>query len=407
MPQVAKSNASKRTASRKSPLPRKFKRRILHTSCLPSQTVRKIQTATHLAQSVGVVDFNQQVVLDFAWASLNALLGNDAMEVNWRIYEIVHDKRNEKLIKRCGIKEIRAYAVSNKGQAAVIKIVPKIPFLHKKYLKYKVFDSNKRVGDSPEKTKHDNYRDVHSTVNETFGISGNKYQDFIRLRRNGKLVTRHLNGISTDNYSSNLAWGTIEDNVADKRTPKHTKPTRLAYKLHPAFPGLFVANDGDVSFHVYATPYSSSVGTVPRKGKQYSEMRIIKADGKDSWISVHRAVYTLFNGPITDGNFVLHNDGNRGNNSAINLRLGTAADNAADRDCHRRTPRGDSHSNTKYSESKKQELVRTAAEWAKAGNKFTARDLAKHFSMGIQSVYQTLTGKGKSMNELKANHASV
>jgi hypothetical protein len=56
--------------------------------------------------------------------------------------------------------------------------------------------------------------------------------------------------------------------------------------------------------------------------------------GKHKTVKVSRLVCTAFHGPPPDGMFCLHNDGNKLNNSAGNLRWGTPADNSRDRDLH-------------------------------------------------------------------------
>jgi HNH endonuclease len=53
-----------------------------------------------------------------------------------------------------------------------------------------------------------------------------------------------------------------------------------------------------------------------------------------------REVRRAFHGPKLPGLEVLHGDGNQLNNAARNLRWGTQADNAADREAHGRTARG-------------------------------------------------------------------
>lgn len=50
---------------------------------------------------------------------------------------------------------------------------------------------------------------------------------------------------------------------------------------------------------------------------------------------IHRAVCEAFNGPGQPGQYCMHNDGNHLNNSASNLRWGSAAENSADMVRHR------------------------------------------------------------------------
>lgn len=60
---------------------------------------------------------------------------------------------------------------------------------------------------------------------------------------------------------------------------------------------------------------------------------------------INRLVCEAFNGPHPVGKpFALHNDGNSLNNSPSNLRWGFGAENAADRNTHGRTARGERNS---------------------------------------------------------------
>ncbi len=58
----------------------------------------------------------------------------------------------------------------------------------------------------------------------------------------------------------------------------------------------------------------------------------VKIDGKQRM--VHVLVLEAFHGPRREGMFGCHNDGNRLNNAAANLRWGTAQDNADDKRRH-------------------------------------------------------------------------
>lgn len=56
---------------------------------------------------------------------------------------------------------------------------------------------------------------------------------------------------------------------------------------------------------------------------------------------VHRLVAAAFLGPCPEGHQLAHKDGNRSNNSASNLYWATPVQNAADRDAHGMTARGE------------------------------------------------------------------
>lgn len=76
----------------------------------------------------------------------------------------------------------------------------------------------------------------------------------------------------------------------------------------------------------------------------YPSVRLI-IDGKRVRIPVHRLVARDFlPSRPTPAHQLRHLDGNKKNNWASNLAWGTAKENAADRERHGRTSRGESHS---------------------------------------------------------------
>jgi hypothetical protein len=76
----------------------------------------------------------------------------------------------------------------------------------------------------------------------------------------------------------------------------------------------------------------------------YPSVRMV-INGKRKRVAVHRLVSEKFHGPRPSiGHEVCHIDGDKTNNRASNLRWGTRKDNAADRESHGRTSRGEAHS---------------------------------------------------------------
>lgn len=67
---------------------------------------------------------------------------------------------------------------------------------------------------------------------------------------------------------------------------------------------------------------------------------------------VHRLVALVFHGPPPHkGAHVLHNDGDKNNNAADNLRWGTPADNHADTERHGHRLKGERHPHAKLTET--------------------------------------------------------
>ena len=97
-----------------------------------------------------------------------------------------------------------------------------------------------------------------------------------------------------------------------------------------------------------------------RKGRELTLVRktngywavTLTAGKKRSQVCVHRLVALVFHGPPPHaGAHVLHNDGDKNNNSAYNLRWGTPADNHADTERHGRRRKGEQHPQAKLTET--------------------------------------------------------
>jgi hypothetical protein len=79
--------------------------------------------------------------------------------------------------------------------------------------------------------------------------------------------------------------------------------------------------------------------------KGYAMVQIRRGDGSKLNLRVHTEVLTAFVGPRPDGLQGRHLDGDRTNNRLSNLVWGTPLENAADRERHGRTARGERHGN--------------------------------------------------------------
>lgn len=76
----------------------------------------------------------------------------------------------------------------------------------------------------------------------------------------------------------------------------------------------------------------------------YPSVRLSMDGGVRKHISVHALLAPIFLGPRpTPNHEVRHLDGNKANCIAANLAWGTRKDNAADRELHGRTSRGEKH----------------------------------------------------------------
>ena len=82
----------------------------------------------------------------------------------------------------------------------------------------------------------------------------------------------------------------------------------------------------------------------------------VRDDGKTVQEYVHRLVAEAFIGPCPHGQEVCHNDGNRQNPMASNLRYGTRKENLADRERHGTAQRGEKNPSATLTDSQAEEI---------------------------------------------------
>ena len=83
----------------------------------------------------------------------------------------------------------------------------------------------------------------------------------------------------------------------------------------------------------------------------YLKVRLRAPDGSRVNRAVHRLVAQAFLPERPNGSQIRHLNGNKTDNRAVNLAWGTAKDNAADRESHGRTARGENNGFSKLTES--------------------------------------------------------
>lgn len=116
--------------------------------------------------------------------------------------------------------------------------------------------------------------------------------------------------------------------------PKFTPQGFGSYIVHP---------DGSIKGkHGWRGYVENEVKPVLNKDG-YLEVRMTENNRRRKW-KLHKLICEIFHGPRPGSNFqVCHLDGNKLNNSAGNLKWGTAKENAADRSRHGKTSRGYTH----------------------------------------------------------------
>lgn len=143
------------------------------------------------------------------------------------------------------------------------------------------------------------------------------------------------------------------------------KSDAVEYREIPGCPGYRVGSDGSVWSRWkrvgYGRPKSGTyvvLGDVWKMikvhldNKGYCRVELRNAEHKRVNRGVHSLLLECFIGPAPHGMVALHfPDPNPSNNDLSNLRWGTMVENAADRDVHGTTPRGENQGNSKLTEA--------------------------------------------------------
>ena len=102
---------------------------------------------------------------------------------------------------------------------------------------------------------------------------------------------------------------------------------------------------------------------------------------------LHILVLTAFDGPCPAGLECRHLDGNPANNRRDNLKWGTPTENAADRDRHGTTARGDKNAAAQLTEAQAREIK------SRAGRHGVGRVLAREFGVSESIISDIRTGR--------------
>lgn len=97
---------------------------------------------------------------------------------------------------------------------------------------------------------------------------------------------------------------------------------------------------------------------------------------------VHRMVWETFNGPIPPGLMVRHGPGGSGDNRLTELRLGTQAQNIADKRRDGTEPTGERRWSSKLTQAQADEIRRRAGE--------ATRALAAEFGVSLTTIHRVL-----------------
>ena len=115
----------------------------------------------------------------------------------------------------------------------------------------------------------------------------------------------------------------------------------------------------------------------------------VRKEGRNTKVSIHRVVAEVFL-VRSPGAQVRHLDGDPHNNAVSNLRWGTARENAADRDAHGTTARGERNGQARHAN----EEVALAREMLAGGA--SQREVAEAFSCSQSTVWRWANGRRRT-----------
>lgn len=154
------------------------------------------------------------------------------------------------------------------------------------------------------------------------------------------------------------------------------------WRAIPSVPNYLASSDGQIR-HVN----SENCRRLQPSGRGYFYVNFWRAK-RLCIAAVHSLVAEAFHGPRPAGQEVRHLDGNRTNNAAVNLAYGTKVENAADRERHGNTARGEKNGNAILSNADV-DFIRLLY----AGKKASQYELAALFKTSQAQVHNIVTNK--------------
>lgn len=163
----------------------------------------------------------------------------------------------------------------------------------------------------------------------------------------------------------------------------------------PSFPAYAVSRDGVV----FSSRRGEWKAMKPRKNKCGYMQLVFSVGDKQFTRLVHRVVLESIVGPCPDGFEACHNDGNKENNRADNLRWDTRKANHVDLNKHgkRFAPRGEKSGSVKLTEEQ------VVSVFAKRESGMLQKEIAAVMGVARQTIGLILSGKNWSHLNLSKN----
>lgn len=164
----------------------------------------------------------------------------------------------------------------------------------------------------------------------------------------------------------------------------------MEWRTIPGFETYEVSEFGSVRRRVAGGTYPAGYVLTPKPHQRGYRYFILRHNGRDKTMLAHRLVVLAFLGePPTDEHEVAHNDGDRTNNAATNLRWATPAENQADRKRHGTFHQGEQCGSSKLTADDVQAIrdaYRSGGTPHRRGGAVTMQALADRFCVSVAQI---------------------
>lgn len=204
-------------------------------------------------------------------------------------------------------------------------------------------------------------------------------------------VVRHLTSDKFIIHTNALAYGTQQQNIDDKRSPKRRikPPEDEQWVRVTDYLGLWVSNWG--RFRQCTVEVLTPSKTIYKSGKRtgckkHVSLKVAQSGRKAVYQLLHRVVWESFNGAIPDGLVVAHLNGDPHDNRLENLAVKTHRNNLHDRFAHGTAQNGERHRNSKLSDEDARNIVH-------ALSRMPVKRIAEEYNVSEPTIYKIGNGE--------------